>query len=214
MTSGAFLSPVSADGPMKPSLSFCLSAASRAALQRLSCNKSCTTFSSLRVLSPFGGGIIYFLLTTASLRCILTATPRRWSRHKFFHTLGRRLRSLWRPGRLGQRLLTQALLRRPQPVALFIFRSYLMKRDCVTVETCRSFPTADPERGCKTCGHQRKCVSGLEPEGTPSKSPVLDWFPIWAPNVSAEYAITVAVWLIFSVCLIFNVLGNQGMECF
>lgn len=81
-------------------------------------HKSFTSFSSLRVLLPFGSGIIYFLLTAASLRCILTAPPCCWGGHKFFHTLGERLRSLWKQGRPGQRRLTQACL---QAGPLFCF---------------------------------------------------------------------------------------------
>lgn len=110
VTFGAFLSPlVWLDGPMRiPAVPSLCGFTRSSATTPPHPHKSFTSFSSLRVLLLFGSGIIYFLLTAASLGCILTAPPRCWSRHKFFHTLGERLRSLWKQGLLGQRLLTQA----------------------------------------------------------------------------------------------------------
>lgn len=99
------------DGPMRiPEVPSLCGFTSSSATTPPHPHKSFTSFSSLRVLLPFGSGIIYFLLTAASLRCILKAPPRCWSGHKFFHTLGERLRSLWKQGLLGQCLLTQACL--------------------------------------------------------------------------------------------------------
>lgn len=108
VTFGPFLPPpVWLDGPMRtpevPSL--CGSATAPQQLRRSLINLLPLLVHCVFLL-PFGSGIIYFLLTAASLRCILTAPPRCWSGHKFFHTLGQRLRSLWRRGLLGQRLLT------------------------------------------------------------------------------------------------------------